>query len=582
MNMVKRFMKGNNPLQQFLIIFKNLKFKHKLFISYIVVIIFPLIILGLYSYGQAKSFLLNEAKQGLNESVRQITENLNSKFKRYDTVVSFIVYNTQVVQIINNEDESYFQRYVNYTEILDPLFTTVININNDIDSLVIYSGNDSITERSNSIQLLDRIRQKSWFKEVVADRRVHWIMEDKTIIGLCRFYEPFKNAPLNLIYVKMKYNNIFDIEMKNIKEYGIFVSDKKRNIIFSQNNIGDSRLSNVEKQIALLSQGEVKINGVRCILIKNQIDETGWTLSYLSPVSSIAINAEKIVGATVIIILGCLIILIFVTWIFSNTLVKRINNLNNKMKLVKEGNLRIEVSSASKDEVGELTNQFGAMLKNINTLIDEVYHSKIVQKEAEMKALQAQINPHFLYNTLSLINWKAICIDNMEISQITRNVSKFYRTVLNKGENIISIVDEIANTKCYLEIQLAMHNNGFDVEYRLDDEIFEYDMVKTILQPIVENAIEHGIYNKADGRGKLCLTGFSKDECIFFIIEDNGPGIEKEMLDNIFKQNSGGYGMKNVQERLKIFFGEEYGLSISCETGRGTCVTVRIPKFRQS
>lgn len=569
-----------NPIDHFLVFFKNLKFRKKLFISYITVIIIPIIILGIYSYEQAKTFLLNEAKQGLSESVGQIAENINSKFKRYNSIIYFVIYNQQVVQIVNNEDYNYFQEYVNYTEILDPIFMTILNLDNDMESIVIYTSNKNITERSNSIQLLDRIKDNSWFQSVSSDHLVHWVFDNNALLGLARFYEPFRGAPLNILYTKMKYGQVFDIDMKSVRQYNLYISDASNNTIFSEINIDDSKFKGVEELLPGSAAGDVKINGTRYILIKKQINETGWTLSCLCPVDTIAINANKIVEAMVIIILACLITLIFITWIFSNTFVKRIINLNNKMKLAEDGDLKLQIASSSKDEIGDLTNRFGTMLKNINTLIDEVYHSKIIQKEAEMKALQAQINPHFLYNTLSLINWKAIQIDAMEISQITRNVSKFYRTILNKGKDIISIQDEVTSTKCYIDIQLALHNYSFEVEYNLDEAIYKYDMIKIILQPIVENAIEHGIDMLPEKNGKLTVSGLFREDCIQFGIEDTGPGMEPDKLGRIFLQDSGGYGLKNVQERLTIFFGAEYGIKVTSEIGKGTSILVTIPHYR--
>jgi len=282
-----------------------------------------------------------------------------------------------------------------------------------------------------------------------------------------------------------------------------------------------------------------------------------------------------------IIVLGCFGILILMTLVFSNTFVKRINKLNHQMKIVEGGNLKIEVYSNSTDEIGELSNSFGKMLNKINTLINEVYHSRIIQKEAELRALQAQINPHFLYNALSLINWKAIMIDAMEISQLTNNISKFYRTILNGGKDVISVDDEINNIKCYIEIQLTFHKNSFDVEYNFKDNIYNYNMIKMVLQPIVENAIDHGIDQKREGRGKLAIEGFVKDDHIIFTVQDNGPGMEKEKIGAAFLLDTGGYGLKNVQERLKIFFGEKFGISITSEKGSNTCVTIEIPTYSQ-
>ena len=163
------------------------------------------------------------------------------------------------------------------------------------------------------------------------------------------------------------------------------------------------------------------------------------------------------------------------------------------MKDVKKGNLEVTVTSDSKDEIGELVQGFGDMVNRIKTLIEEVYEGKISLKEYEMKALQAQINPHFLYNTLSLINWKAIEADEKDISKITLALSRFYRTALNKGNSMMPLADEISNVKSYLDIQLIMHDYEFDVEMDIDERINYYDAPNLILQPLIENAIDHEI-----------------------------------------------------------------------------------------
>lgn len=561
--------------------FKNLRFKKKLFLSYLVVIIIPITVLGLYSYNQAERFLLNQQMQGLSESVRQISENLNYKLNRYNTVISFLVFNSQIIQIVNNQDANYFDKYISFSGTLDPLINTILSTNNDIDKILIYTNNSNLTERADSINSLSRIERAPWFSRVITQRKLHWVIENRELTGFFRFPEPYKHAPLNLLSIKMKYDKVFDIHINKLSEYGIFVSDHENDILFSKNTIGNKKLHEQESTIIVSEEGKATINGVDCILIKKRIEEAGWNLYFYSPVSSVVIDASEIIKATIIIIFLCLGILILITFVFSNTFVKRIDNLNKKMKIVEDGNLRINVFSSSKDEIGELTNSFGKMLNKINTLIDEVYSSKIVQKEAELKALQAQINPHFLYNTLSLINWKAITIDAMEISQITTNVSKFYRTILNKGRDVISVKDEVALTKCYIEIQLALHKNSFDVEYYISDEIYSYYMNKIILQPIVENAIEHGIDHKLEGRGKLILSGYTHNGSLYFKIQDNGPGFPKEKIHTIFSTDTGGYGLKNVQERIRFFFGDEYGMSIADEKGMGTCVTVKIPQYSQ-
>ena len=153
------------------------------------------------------------------------------------------------------------------------------------------------------------------------------------------------------------------------------------------------------------------------------------------------------------------------------------------MKATETGNLGMVIENDSTDEIGDLINGYNSMSKRLDETVNEVYQSKIKEKEYEMRALQAQINPHFLYNSLSMINWKALEAEQEDISRITLSLSTFYRTALNKGKNILLVKDEIANIKSYLDIQLAMHDNSFDVVYDIDDSILKYETLNLILQP---------------------------------------------------------------------------------------------------
>ena len=194
-----------------------------------------------------------------------------------------------------------------------------------------------------------------------------------------------------------------------------------------------------------------------------------------------------------------------------------------------------------------------------------------------MKALQAQINPHFLYNSLSLINWMALESDQEEISKITLSLSMFYRTALNKGKNILKVRDEIKNMRSYLDIQLMMHDYEFDVDIQIDEDILDYNILNLILQPLIENAIDHGIDLKTDGRGCIKITGEKQNDQIALIVSDNGVGMSKEQAESILSNKSNGYGVKNVNERIKLYYGEQYHLKIESEIGIGTKVEITIP-----
>jgi two-component system sensor histidine kinase YesM len=562
-------------------LFKNLKFKWKLYLSYIVVIVIPIMVLGIYSYEQSKVLLLKEARQGLNDSLKQITENINYKINRYQLVMRVVTENPQIVQMLNTEDVNYFRSYVNFTEQLDPFFQTIYNLSSDLLSMVIYTGNKTLTERYNSLQYMDRIADQPWFSEVVQTGKVYWHAQDPYLIGVGKFYDLNVKSPSNLLYMKLKYDAIFsNMEMDKIRNYGFLIIDQNHQLLFSKDHFSNHKPDpTIKETIPRLSEGTANIDGTKYIIMKSVIKEMNWSVYFYLPTAEIAINASSIVKATVYIVFFCLLFLLLLVWIFSRTFVKRIYSLNNKMKIVEYGNFDIEVSSQSKDEIGELTNRFGRMLRRVNSLIDEVYQSKIDQKEAELKMLQARINPHFLYNSLSIINWKAITMDAMEISRITVTLSKYYRTILSHGRSFVTIQNELENTKSYIEIQLIMHDHNFDVLYNIDPEIVPFYMIPILLQPIVENAIEHGIDHKREGRGTLSISGMRVQDYIEIVIADNGPGIPPSIMKEIFSNDGHGYGLRNVHERIKVVCGDAYGLVIESEEQLGTKVKLMLPCY---
>jgi two-component system sensor histidine kinase YesM len=261
-------------------------------------------------------------------------------------------------------------------------------------------------------------------------------------------------------------------------------------------------------------------------------------------------------------------------------MVTDIEKLTKNMEAVEQGNMEIMVTSDSADEVGNLIRGFGNMINRINQLINEVYVGKISQKESEMRALQAQINPHFLYNSLSLINWKALETNQTDISRLTLLLSTFYRTALNRGKNVLSIWDEISNMNSYLEIQLMMHENSFSVVRDIDEDILEFQTLNLILQPLIENAIDHGIDMKEEGNGVITIGGHKDGNHILLSVEDNGVGMDEETAKSILSKESKGYGVRNVNERIMLYYGEAYHLTVESKLGEGTKITVRIPQIK--
>lgn len=564
--------------------YKNSNLRSKLFISYMVVVIIPLIVLGVYSYFQSRTFLLNQADQVLNDNLKKLTENLNYKFKQYSTTIETICFNQFIVQAFNTDYSDYTTYFALYSDLkykIEPLFDTFLILNEEIKSVTIYTESN-IPDRGSNVLSARYVEDQEWYKKTLETNKTKWYFLNGKLFGAREMLSMYKSDIINIVRLDLNYSKVFEsIEGTESGEYGIIICDADHRALYSHHKFKDSSYVVNESELISRKGKNVRINGINYIVMYKDIEIPGWTVYYYTPVNMISIDARSIVNATAIIISICFFVLLIIIWLFSTTIVKPIKELNRKVHEVTGGNLEVHIECSSGGEVGELAAGLKNMLQSINQLISEVYLSKIVQKESELKALQAQINPHFLYNSLSLINWKAIRIQAHDISHVTTSLSTFYRTVLNKGKNLISVQDEISNTQAYVQIQLEMHDHSFDVVYDIDDKGYDYMMINNILQPVVENAIEHGIDHKEDGKGILKITAVCIDKGIEFIVEDNGPGIDESLIDDIMCSENTGYGLKNVHERLKLFFGDAYGISIHKNVVCGARISVFIPYYSQ-
>ena len=302
-----------------------------------------------------------------------------------------------------------------------------------------------------------------------------------------------------------------------------------------------------------------------------------WVITLEKPSNLLAAPADKMAVTILIILFLCFVLIYAVSGLLSNFFAQKVNLLLSAMHKVQEGDLTVHIHDDCPDEIGELTNSFQHMIRKLNRLVVEDYKNKITLKETQLMALQAQINPHFLYNCLSVINSKALVNGQVEISQMAQLLSTFYRTTLNKGKSEIMLLNEIKNVKSYIEIQLILNDNLFDVVYQIDDPVPEREIPNLLLQPLVENAIIHGILPNKIRRGVLFVTITQVNDLIHFTIMDNGLGIPPEKLPLLTQTQSEGYGLKNVHERLQLTYGAAYGLKINSILNQSTMITFSIP-----
>jgi len=274
---------------------------------------------------------------------------------------------------------------------------------------------------------------------------------------------------------------------------------------------------------------------------------------------------------------------IFLSYQVPRSITKPLQKLNEVTQQVAEGNLAVRSDVQTGDEVGVLSDSLNTMIDKINALLEQVTKEQVRLRKAEFELLQSQINPHFLYNTLDAIIWLAEAGEQKKVVSMVRSLSEFFRTSLNRGKDIIYIKEELLHVRSYLEIQQVRYQDILNYEIDVPEELDKYLIPKITIQPLVENALYHGIKNKR-GSGRIIIRGREENRKLILEIEDDGIGISKERLwqvnDGIRKKILTGkdiYGLYNVNERIRLNFGEEYGIRIESVYGEGTKVLVILP-----
>lgn len=555
---------------------KNLKLRNKIYLIYLAAGLLPMLVVGIYCYHFVNQLLVEREVKNLQNSLNQAMTVVDNQLTIYENMSDYLAFNQAILQTVSySYEDNYYEMYNQFSTVFDPMVTSLKYLHSDIKQVTIYARND-IERHDTTLAPITDIEEEPWFQEISSNNKILWVINKNAKKVFCVRKMPELQGESGVIYVEVDYDKLFEPFTQILDEnYGVYVQEKDK-MVFSYNIFDESynKMDFSEENItSLKTSDDSEFIFVDCDS-KSQI---GFHVGMYRPASQIEATIRPMTMGMVLICVISMIAASLLLKQFTRVIVKNIEKLTRNMKEVKKGNLEVTVTSDSKDEIGELIQGFAEMVERIKTLIEEVYEGKISLKEYEMKALQAQINPHFLYNSLSLINWKAIEADEKDISKITLALSKFYRTALNKGNSVMPLQDEISNVKSYLDIQLMMHDYEFDVEIDIDESMYYYDTPNLILQPLIENAIDHGIDLKTEGRGKIIIRGWSEGETMYLSVEDNGVGMDEEVAQNILTQKSKGYGVRNVNERIKLTYGAEYGLTIESKEGKGTKIIVKIP-----
>lgn len=574
---------------------KYVTFGQKLIFSYLVVVLTPVILIGFYAYTSTLHSIREQIGSNIQGTLRQMKDNVLYTLEDLKRVSELLYYDQKLQEYLRSYEEGWYS-YEATTNYLKPkLLGTMKSTGNPIWLSVYFANNtlpeiyysqdtdvDPLRAKVGQFEMyhLDRILDRPWYQELPPakeklDANIYWrqIETDArygNISLLRRLNDELRLTPLGFIRITIKISDLFKtIDAQKIGEASyITVLDEKRELMYASGTPSGP----------FPQSGNKAGNGH--FSVEEPIPGLGWTIVAYIPNGMIEKSALKVRNLTLSVCVVSFLFLTLLSMVVSRYFSGRVTNIVSVLNAFREGDFQKRMPDSGNDEFAQISRALNEMGQTTDKLIREVYVSNLQKREAELAALQAQINPHFLYNTLSSISRLAKFGEIAKLHEMVMALAKFYRLTLNEGRMVISIEEEWQQAMAYIDIQKIKHKDRLQVSCRVDEEIFQYETIKLILQPFIENVLEHSWYG--DDRVHLKIRGFAQDDTIVFQIIDDGIGMPPKKIEDIFNKNGikVGYGIRNVDERIKLQFGETYGVTICSRWGIGTGVRIVIPRFR--
>ena len=581
-------------------IINNMKIRTKLIISYLSIVIVTVLIVGVYLTSRMNNIVVENA-------VKEGRYNNNSVKSRMEEVLKLAINTSDMIYQDDNLHSMLKRKYDNYGQVVSAyneytILSDYLKYYNEFNRVEMYVDNDTLLNATGIFKVTDEIRGSSWYNKAIDDKGIiTWLYKrDETTgrysLALVRSINSISRGHIGVLVISINPNYLANIVNDELYKTSILVDGR---VIYSNDlkvgEIADLGRSEAEASYYYEINEEFNDNGDHLILNTFKLDKSfNNTFQVLVnvPVDIIIMESNNVIKKGILIIGIAIMSSLIVILYFSKNFSDRINILRSEMHKVVKGNFNIKKSMDGNDEISEVYDDLYIMMESINKLIDEVYIRKIQQeklmvkqKEAEFKMLASQINPHFLYNTLETIRMRAFCSGDRELAGIVKKLGKIMRRNLELSNQNVSFESELELVKNYLEIQELRFKGKVEHEFNIEIDSKKYNILPLLLQPIVENAFVHGLEGTKE-KGKIVVSAFEDLGYLLVEISDNGCGMTKERLefinDNLGKTNKkeNGHqsiGMGNINERIKIFYGDEYGIHVFSELNVGTKVVLVLP-----
>jgi two-component system, sensor histidine kinase YesM len=579
--------------------------KYKLFLVYLLVISLSISIFGIISFYMSSNVVISDYikyNERINtQIVKNIDENISNLTRQSMSVYSNL---DDVLYILNTTSDKLDQKYLDTYSHVYNYFVSILQGNTRLYGISLISLDGEIKfyyNRHVGQTNLYTVQNDEWFKETLKNNGVPILREphinefnpDKNmVISISRAIVNLDNEKVSGLLLFDQDINQFSQLFSDIEtEAGemIIVFGKNGKSIYSNMDIDGNASENIFK--ATNNQTSTSFyyqyQGKKMLASFDKSSAYGWTVITLTPMSDLQKKSDFIKKINYFLLPFMIIFTLIISIIISSLITLPLKRLMASFILLQKGDFDTSVEVKGTDELAQIGFTFNNMVKNIKDLIFQKYEMNIIRKQAELESLQSQINPHFLFNTLNSIKAVSENHDFEKTSIMLQNLSDIFRYSLNKGVYMVSFSDELENVKKYIDLQNLRYADRYSVIYDIDEEVLRFKIPRLTLQPIVENAIYHGL-EKISENGELSIAAKSAGEKFFIYISNNGSHIPKEELDkiNLFLEsnpdeqknlNPESIGIYNVNARIKFHFGNEYGLKIFSTPGSNTTVKISLP-----
>lgn len=559
---------------------KSIEFK--IVLSCLIIIISLALFVSYFTIKNFKDYVDNNANSKSNEISKQIVYNYDNYFQGIIDTLNV------VIEELDNTDVNSDPKSV------EDYFFDVISYRNDITNITLFAVNgEYLVKTGEEIYSSDVIVTMSWFYEALLQPSICYFSppfsysENDNRIFVTKYVNYNYNEDAGVLLFELNSDKILDIANNtNLGNGGQIVimttiNDKFSVIFSSEEHIDSDILRVLNKQI--LGNGSLTIKSNKMSYNIETINNTRWRIGIFINIDESAAAQNSFAITLISICFVAIIITTILISVISKSIANPLKKLEAAMKEIEEADYLLveEVNIGKQKEIASLSESFNLMMRRIKELMDKVVEEQETQRKSELKALQYQINPHFLYNTLDSIVWLVDNNKNKEASEMVVALAKLFRISISRGRNIITVKDELEHARSYLLIQSIRYADAFKYEFDIDPEVVEYTTLKLILQPMIENAIYHGLKNRID-EGYIKISAKLVNTKVVFEISDNGYGMRKEKIEELYENFKNpdlndGVGLKNIYLRLKIYYGDEADLLIESELDEGTTIKIIIP-----